>query len=245
MLVAAPLACVRLIDLDESALASSEARVTDDLGGGRDAGVGDAPRDLASSNTDHGLASDHTPDHAADATVDQPIAPDAQAADTTVDGVQSLDSGPQGVCGGSAPAFAYPGSQMVICKSNLSLSLCLAVLGCGGGLHVCTATEFRARGGMTTPAPYAGWLSSCTRNHTVPQAPSNVVCSCGSETVAAAQVSWKCSAGAGGPTSSDQRYLGVASHSECRRVGIDDPSTEAYWHPRPNGSPSNYVVCCP
>lgn len=242
-----PLACARLVDSDGLS-AQGVARSSPDLA------APDSAPDVARPAPDVALPAPDAalPDVASPAPDGAPPAPDAEppAPDMAAPSPDLALDGPAGLpppCRGPL-VFGYPGTPMVICEYSPSLSQCLAMLGCNylEGWHVCTASEYLANGGNTRAAPYAGWIRSCIRNSAFgTNAPNDSVCSCsGPETVTSVEAGWPCS-GAGTPTTSDQRYLGVVSHSSCQRVGIDATTSEAYWAPRPIYSSTNYVVCCP
>lgn len=149
----------------------------------------------------------------------------------------------------SSPAkqvFAYPGNNMVICQLTSSPvdqcslgKLCSAI----NGWAACTASEFLARGGTSTPGQPKAWIAGCARNAATPVKPTDGPCSaCLQLQVADVAVTWPCSSGLA--IFSDLGVLGVTTATVCHRVGLNTASAAAYWDILGSEQSLDATVCC-
>jgi hypothetical protein len=145
---------------------------------------------------------------------------------------------------GVATAMAY-GKVMAICGPGGAVNQCTAASLCGAGWHLCTASEYLARGGTSTPGIWGARLASCVRENNAVFAPTDKLCAiCDSidGNVPSVAVAWACSGGT--PFAVPHLYVGAVTHTGCYRLGVNDPQHAAYWGPLSTGSHSNHAVCC-
>lgn len=153
------------------------------------------------------------------------------------------DSGPSSPCAQGSVAKAYQ-NNMVICDTLSSYDQCGASQICNvaGGWTLCTASQFRSRGGASQSAPTMAWLASCIRDGASPMSPTNAVCSCSGTTGSSADIAWTCTGVLW--RSMTQLHVGVCTTSDCRRIGLNDAANEAIWRQRRSDSALSAVVCC-
>jgi hypothetical protein len=118
-----------------------------------------------------------------------------------------------------------------------------------GGWHLCTASEYLARGGTASGAAEKAWLASCVRSDgQTPTAPSDsrcAVCDVSGSTSNSAEVGWWCTTGQAQYTL-PHNHVGVRTNSGCLRVGLNDPAHEAHWAPLSSGAwaVATAAACC-
>lgn len=196
--------------------------------GGRRDGAFDAAADGVAS-------SDGTRDRSLG---DLPAGPDAL----------SLDAATGQACATGSTATLVYGPTMVLCTStNLGANQCAAELtfcNQSGGWRLCTASEYRARGGTTKPSTVAAWIKSCIR-HGSPIAPTDGLCSSCSEAAApAADDTFPCGGTLGVITGSSHQHVGVRTAPSCHRVGLNDATQEALWQGTEAFVEGFGAVCC-
>lgn len=142
--------------------------------------------------------------------------------------------------------YVYPSGTMVICGSEGILDQCSSEGLCSstGPWKPCTATEYQQRGGASIPMPIQAWIGGCVREGATPTAPSNSSCSvCSQARDQLHDLGWACSTST--VTFSDSyTNVGVMTATTCNRVGIDDPSTEAYWQASGSTKAYSSTLCC-
>jgi hypothetical protein len=175
---------------------------------------------------------------------------DAKSRDAKLADAKRMEAAPPvGPCGTSAAlAFTYS-PTMVICTAATGSDQCQAPKRCGpvaSAWHLCTATEFLARGGLTTAAPVPAWVAGCTvRVNDVMLAVSNAACGgCTSASgTKPAPVAWECGTGLwAGDTLA--LSLGAMTSPDCRRLGVNLAAAEGYWDAKSAGTSLSGSVCC-
>ncbi len=162
-----------------------------------------------------------------------------------IDGPVKKDLGPAplGCSSGFTNIFAYA-SNMILCQTTGSAFNQCKAAGCAAPGHLCTASEFRARGGVAQAAPAVAWLAGCIRSGGSSSAPTDMVCGdCSGFAQLNADLAWSCSSGAV-LLNSDAVAVGLATASTCRRVGTNSATTAAYWKPLSTEQMLQAVVCC-
>jgi hypothetical protein len=146
-------------------------------------------------------------------------------------------------CASGPPTFSYA-ADMVICSDPTGVDQCSAQSLCNmaAGWHLCTATEFRARGGKKTPAQSPAWIAGCIRAGGAPHAPVDAVCLCTAAAAPLAAVHYSCDTSLFGE--SPEAHVGLVSYGLCFSVGTLSPTTEAYWVSSPSHSARGAAVCC-
>jgi len=132
---------------------------------------------------------------------------------------------------------------MIVCK-GASVNQCQASTLCGSAWHLCTATEYLARGGTALGYTGGPWIQSCIRTNNKVTAPTDTICpSCVYSTSIIAEVMWDCGGGGFG-NSLVTAQLAPTTANVCGRLGIDDASTAGYWFPGSASTPHPAAVCC-
>jgi hypothetical protein len=223
--------CVRTTPTATRDAGSTEAVALDQVT--RDAPDG-APPDHGPGVVEQGLVHDATPE--ADGLVPDVAATDA----TTADG-----PGAPPCAAGMNTAQSYSPAMVTCADPKGAHNQCATAALCNAaaGWTLCTTSQFLARGGKTTPTTQQGWLASCVRDNGNPTAPSDGVCGgCTSSGGAPVDVGWRCTG-----SSSDKKnnlYVGVATFSECRRVGVNQATAEGMWHPLETPALVGAAICC-
>jgi hypothetical protein len=183
---------------------------------------------------------------------------DQLIADKGVDQALLPDLGPPDAIGSDLPgpacsALAQPAAsvpqwsgKMVVCDALAGTDQCNAGTLCNtaAGWHLCTASEYRALGGTVAGGPTAAWLQACIRDSGGPHAPMDLLCACVAAVDTMEEVAWYCTTG-NPMLTTDMLHIGVTtSDSSCRRLGANDPQTEAFWVHRKANSTVHSAVCC-
>lgn len=121
---------------------------------------------------------------------------------------------------------------MAICRAiqGQIYDQCKAPQLCGVGWHLCTAAEYRQRFGPSASAPETelSWIAGCVRSGGPPHAPTNQVCAqCPTQVVPLATVGWGCWQDVAQGV--QRTHVGVTSHPECFRIGVNTDATAAFW----------------
>ena len=114
------------------------------------------------------------------------------------------------------------------------------------GWHLCTASEYRARGGQLGNRVINGaWIAACIRSGNAIHAPSNKICACLSgSNQKKEEVAWFCSSSFPLMMQSDSLYLGVSTSTSCMYIGAKTALGGGYWTVnRPVGL-SDRALCC-
>jgi hypothetical protein len=178
------------------------------------------------------------------------LAPDLLAPDLPwpADVGSPPDTGSTNACSSGTMVYNFS-PTMVVCQHPSLVTQCQAPAVCNvaGGWHLCTATEYRARGGVTTPHSYDnGWIASCIRTSGTVHAPTNAICpgSCqGGFTWPPKTIGWTCGSGTADKVHTDPT-IGVCMRSECRRLGANSASNNAYWTFALTNETHYLAVCC-
>lgn len=168
-------------------------------------------------------------------------------------GLWPLETGPVIPCApGIQTGKTWTPGPMQLCLASGPVNQCDAEALCNvaGGWHLCTASEYLARGGQTSGSGSTyGWLASCVRsNGAAAKAPSDSACAvCDSEGSVSnsAEVGWECTTGAV-QYNMPHYNIGVRTNYGCKRVGKNETATEGYWAPLVSGSGAvaTAAVCC-
>jgi len=145
--------------------------------------------------------------------------------------------------GKASLAQVYPVKNMVVCQASAGKTTCAAAPLCGTGWHLCKASEYLARGGVTVQPTVVSWLASCIRDGSAPFVPSEQPCStCNfNSTYVSVPVSWDCG---GSPlTSHGYLHFPVKTWTACRRLG-SKTAPAALWTFDLNTSKLNGAACC-
>lgn len=168
-------------------------------------------------------------------------------------GVQQTDSSSTTVpaCVNSTYGRSYA-SNMVVCHSSTSFNQCEAEQRCNqaAGWHMCTASEFLARGGKdANNAPGSGnsaWLKARIRNgpSDQPGTPEDQICSkCVKEYSSASyKVIWSCDQSTS--YNATALYIGIGSDYRCFRIGENNTTWAGYWALGVPTEMLNHVLCC-
>jgi hypothetical protein len=137
--------------------------------------------------------------------------------------------------------------QMVVCRSvpERWVDQCGAATLCGPGWRLCNPAEYQARFGSSAgpPGTETTWIGACIRSGGAPHAPSSGPCAqCPTQTSSSPMIGWTCWKPGGGMVA--RLYVGVGSHSECYRVGVNAASTAAYWSPLSPDYKLRQAFCC-
>jgi hypothetical protein len=159
-----------------------------------------------------------------------------------------VDSSTQTACtSGASEHQVWPSKLMKVCVTTLpTVSQCTAEAVCnaGSGWHLCTATEYMARGGKTLGYPTPAWIKGCVRSANNPNAPTDQRCpACTMKTAPTKPIAWDCTTSLSNH-SSDYLNTGLVTAVDCSRVGVNDPSTEGRWLPRRTFQMGYAAVCC-
>ncbi len=221
-------------------------------------GDGGGPRVDGTQASDANQASDGGPgadaDSAADAAADSGPgdaagdAADVGPADAGQNDTSPADLGPSDT--GPSPcqlATAQPLTvDVVICQAMTSRTQCSASQLCSAveGWTMCTASQYQQRIGTSVIPGTTAWIAGCVRQGLNPSAPSDAVCpGCTQATEGMAWVSWLCDGS--GDQGNIERFVGLVTHPECRRVGSNKKQNEANWNAEVIGRPGIHAtVCC-
>jgi hypothetical protein len=207
-----------------------------------DAGVADGPRVDGAGLVDTAPGDIPTQDSTPE--LDTGPKDSSPKPDASMDMIPAPDSSPPSPCAQGSVALTY-NANMVVCQGGASYDQCGAGQMCNmaTGWSLCTANQFRNRGGAAKPAPMEAWLASCVRDGNGAVAPMQDVCSSCTVVMGVSQtVSWECT---GGPLwTTAERYVGVLTYSLCRHLGVDDANNAAYWRPARVVHQLNAAVCC-
>ena len=207
--------------------------VPGDLGPGD--GPADAPRDAIVDTPTEGPLNDGP-------LVD--VTPDVAAPDGPLPDTQPPPPPP--ACASGSPSFVFAADKMVICSTS-NKTQCTAHTACNEpAWHLCTASEYLARGGKTIVPPSSSvWLAACIRSGGGQvHAPTDGVCpACNTATASNVCTAWPCTGGSCSFTRSDAE-LGIGTKNGCRRVGVNDPATGAYWTMGRSSTLLPGAVCC-
>jgi hypothetical protein len=146
----------------------------------------------------------------------------------------------------SGPDFNYA-SNRKICPIQGGGNQCKAASACNlsQGWSLCTGSQFRARGGDTTPTLYRAWLASCVRDGAIPNAPSDSVCTCASFLGTSYELHWGCPTPNTPRLNTSQHYMGVHTYHECRLLGSKTAATSAaFWFGYAAVKTRSHAVCC-
>lgn len=161
-----------------------------------------------------------------------------------------------GKCGGSVHACAPTSGgttsvpyqhDMWRCQGTSLFDQCAAHSYCNeaAGWHLCTASEYLARGGKAKPGggPLA-WIAGCVRDSAGVVAPRDGLCdaSCKQTLAGTPTYRWDCTGGNPIPTSTVN--LGIGTASACFRLGVDDPANAAFWDAPGVHQKRNAALCC-
>ena len=156
-------------------------------------------------------------------------------------------SSPQPCATGVSTGTKY-GKSMAVCgdAQGAAVNQCTAASLCGSGWHVCTASEYLARGGATIqPGVWGARLASCVRENGGAFAPTDKPCAVCDSLLGkspTAAVAWGCVDGY--VFSLPHLYVGAVTHTSCYRLGVNDAQHAAYWGPLSTGTGARYSVCC-
>lgn len=137
-------------------------------------------------------------------------------------------------------------ANMVLCVDATQLvDQCTASELCddAGGWTLCTASQYRSAAGKG--ASKEAWIAGCVRDDDANLgAPTDQVCTC--ERILGAttfDVAWGCN-GAPAQQQVQQIHIGLVAIDECRRVGVNDKSTEGQWMTLASFAKRSAAVCC-
>jgi hypothetical protein len=151
-------------------------------------------------------------------------------------------------CGGqSGQAVTSFSEKMVVCRSAPEswVDQCGAAKLCGPGWRLCNPAEYQARFGPAAgpPGTETTWIGACIRSGGAPHAPSSGPCGqCPTQASDSPMVGWYCWKDGGGMVG--RLFVGVGSHPECYRVGVNVASTAAYWSPLSPDYKLRQSFCC-
>jgi hypothetical protein len=140
------------------------------------------------------------------------------------------------------------GTEMVVCRSaqdGLHVDQCAAPMLCGPGWHLCRASTYRARFGPSVGPPdtETTWIAGCVRSGGEPHAPTDEICAqCSGPVVNLSKVGWGCFKDVA--LGVQRLFVGVVSHPECYRIGVNEPETAAYWAPSSPDYLLRQAFCC-
>jgi len=150
---------------------------------------------------------------------------------------------PTAACASGSRRFSYT-PTMAVCRGAKSTQ-CEAAKLCAKTWHLCTVTEFLARGGRTINPGLAddAWLAGCTRSGTL-HAPKDGICSsCVRAGSSFTAVGWSCKDGST-TLSMSSVVLGVTNAQNCRRLGVNSAANAARWRARNVDDDSDSAMCC-
>jgi hypothetical protein len=162
-----------------------------------------------------------------------------------------LQAATQACAASATQAALYPAGTMAVCTlktGTATLNQCQAETLCNTnwGWHLCTASEYKARGGTASQWPSVqAWIKGCIRTKDKLFAPTDQICepTCGVMTGKQMPTAWDCTNGIASFNYANEN-LGLSKASICWRVGIDDPSTGACWSPLAASVPLDSALCC-
>jgi hypothetical protein len=135
---------------------------------------------------------------------------------------------------------------MAICMAS-GRTQCEAARSCGAGWHLCSATEYLARGGRDVPPPSTvirAWIGACARDVAGTGLSDGVCSACEVNPSTPWTNVYDCNgAGPLGP-GMDGDTVAVVTYHECQRVGRDVATNAAYWSIYWAGSGAGYAMCC-
>ncbi|HEV8247745.1 MAG TPA: hypothetical protein VGP93_18350 [Polyangiaceae bacterium] len=142
-----------------------------------------------------------------------------------------------------AAATSHP--IMAACPS-FAQSQCEAGSACAPGWHLCTGSEYLARGGRDVPPSSAiiyGWIAACVRDETGKLYHDGVCSVCGVESGFPPAKIYDCSGTDLGPGVIDDSIGAVIDH-ECHRIGVNQADKGGYWAIYWAGYSAGYSICC-
>jgi hypothetical protein len=146
------------------------------------------------------------------------------------------------------PDIVYSANMVVCAEAGVARTQCQAEELCNtaGGWHLCTATEYLARGGkLGKSLKKVGWIASCIRSDGVPNAPTDKVCACKPGTSRAqVKVAWHCLDDRMAGFGSDELFLGVSSSTACTRIGVKTAATAGFWMFGKAIGTTDRALCC-
>ena len=148
-------------------------------------------------------------------------------------------------CSGTSFEIKIGGwNNMHICNATgATVNQAQAQILCGPGWHMCTGTEYKARGGVTTATVVAAWIAVCMV-HT--NAPTDGICAgWSSGCMSGCTMMWECLTGTAKLFLGTTQWAAMTS-SDCYRIGQNVQSNEAFWQAsRPDaGNTMKAAVCC-
>jgi hypothetical protein len=162
--------------------------------------------------------------------------------DTYVIDGSTPDLGPSTACS-YAPELVYA-PNMVTCYSGpVCNTHCTAETACNvaGGWHLCTVTEFLARGGKTTPNTRAAWIAGLMSKNSIP---NNGISSNCNNNSSIEPDGWACDGSGTVESTSSTKTDAVSAGWWCVRLGKDVPEAAAHWESQGAGSYGCYSLCC-
>ncbi len=222
--------CVVLASTGAKGKCQKKVKASD--GGTKDAGPTDAGPD--GPKPEAGIAPDAGPDSGGPGVADAASAGDGSAS--------------TGGCTAGMTEAKYTGwNKMVECstKTGTALTQCASTKRCATGWHLCTATEYLARGGKVSGGKGFAGMAGCVRNG-LPFTtwPLDGVCgSCAGTHGSNVVSSWYC-AGGGGAIPRSDLYLAIWTATTCHRVGLNLPSHGGYWTTIGASQKFGRILCC-
>ena len=189
----------------------------------------DQPRDLPLDQ----LSTDQT-------RIDQ-AGSDATSPDLTMADLHLL-----GACANQATESAVVGWTNMVRCSKLLVNQCDAVSLCNAnsGWHLCTATEYLARGGKTQGAD-DHWLAGCVRGSSGKvTAPVDGICASGCPFTSSSLIYSYFCIGSIPVSPVGNLYVGLTTYVGCARPGQDKPNVEGYWTAQGITTSGRGAVCC-
>jgi hypothetical protein len=135
---------------------------------------------------------------------------------------------------------------MAVCPGYID-SQCDAGEACGPGWHLCTGTDYLARGGRDIPQPdgiVSAWIAACVRDPTGTRLRDGVCSECSERDIAGA---WAMIYGCTGVSLSpgmEGPAVGVVTDRSCHRLQDNVPATAGYWSLDWAYGISAHAVCC-
>ena len=160
-----------------------------------------------------------------------------------------MDQGPPPPpCTGATTEAAYPGwTDLTVCMSTVFHTQADAAKLCASGWHMCTATQYLARGGtkyvLTNQGPLY-WLAACVKPGSPPQ--DGVCTNPQTGCPGGCAVGWSCVNGGSGITRTGHDRYAIEAHTYCYRLGTNTATGAYWWALSPNLSstiPAG-AVCC-
>jgi hypothetical protein len=169
------------------------------------------------------------------------------------DTLQSDSSTPTGPCTLPGTLDLQVSPQLAFCSKPAPwpMSQCNAVTSCNlaAGWSLCRASVYKTLYANQAPPRADAWLAGCVRDGgDITFAPTDQPCSDCAPMPTGANLTngWECGGSHQSWSGGISAYVGVLTYSSCKRVGINDPSTAAYWWPVPasNAAGGAFAACC-